>query len=570
MVENDDYRAHLEYDNPDGTRHYEGALGQFDYDPDQFELTTIRTNGMNGIPGGEYESLRYIGTETDGNKIKIPDGIVDAHMMFSGTGITSMPVIPDSVLSADCMFSGCTSLKTVSRDLGKNVKDANFMFGGCVNLEQGPVVVPGNIKNANYMFMMCSNMKNTPVLEKGIQTGECMFSGCKSLKTAPNVPKTMQEYFGMTSGCSGLDAASILKNEEKMMKSRKQFEKQLNRKSLTQHIGSGLSAVMQCHMLRQSGYGMIMAPIMTHVFRKNGQLGNTLSSAMAMNAMRRGGVSSVIMYGFANHAEKKAAKREASNQAKMEAWDRISKATGGNVNSRSMKFATMAEKDTKRGLFTQIHDLSYTEKLPFYEIYGAQQGLKENILAKAYENRSYLSPTEKHTLAEYYQSEVASCAAYYAEAKVAIAEQYKNNPKQRMKALKGLDQVSSMQLSPLVSSIERLQDRYQIFNDGDLYNISKMVEKMPSEQFQAVKFMDRVMSPTVQESRFASKYSEFMERHNVSEEAVNRRREAAQEQAASSKSSPKDRFRQAASRFGNFVKDSFNMQDDKQDVGPDV
>ena len=44
-------------------QHYKGKLGEFDYDDKEFKLEI-----------DDEECLHYIGTETDGSKIKIPDG----------------------------------------------------------------------------------------------------------------------------------------------------------------------------------------------------------------------------------------------------------------------------------------------------------------------------------------------------------------------------------------------------------------------------------------------------------------------------------------------------------------
>ena len=67
------------------------SLGDFVYDTEQW---TIR--------GGE---LRYIGSETDGSKIKIPEGVKSLAYTFSGNTLHSLPEIPESVEAMNNTFS---------------------------------------------------------------------------------------------------------------------------------------------------------------------------------------------------------------------------------------------------------------------------------------------------------------------------------------------------------------------------------------------------------------------------------------------------------------------------------
>ena len=79
--------------------HYEGELGIFDYDDDQFEIN-------------EREYLRYIGKETDGSKIHIPEGITNCgEMFFDYRCLQKPPVIPDGVKDCRRMFAECKNLK---------------------------------------------------------------------------------------------------------------------------------------------------------------------------------------------------------------------------------------------------------------------------------------------------------------------------------------------------------------------------------------------------------------------------------------------------------------------------
>lgn len=90
--------------------HYDGPLGIFDYDNKEFMVI----NGDDSyslygghLPSGEY--LIYIGTEIDGSKIVIPDGVLDVSYMFCEEELTPNrgkmeipPRIPDSVIKVPC------------------------------------------------------------------------------------------------------------------------------------------------------------------------------------------------------------------------------------------------------------------------------------------------------------------------------------------------------------------------------------------------------------------------------------------------------------------------------------
>ena len=103
-------------------KHYEGVLGNFDYDAAQFKVT--RESRSNS------EYLKYIGKENDGSRIVIPNGVVDAYRMFDGSSINSMPEIPASVKYGAKMFRKCTNLNKVDT-FPENIVNWKDMFEGC-------------------------------------------------------------------------------------------------------------------------------------------------------------------------------------------------------------------------------------------------------------------------------------------------------------------------------------------------------------------------------------------------------------------------------------------------------
>lgn len=73
---------------------YDSGIVKFEYDEKEFKL---REDG----------SLTYIGTECDGSRIKIPEGVVDCTEMFFGNKLLRFPpVIPEGVRYCTRMFAG--------------------------------------------------------------------------------------------------------------------------------------------------------------------------------------------------------------------------------------------------------------------------------------------------------------------------------------------------------------------------------------------------------------------------------------------------------------------------------
>ena len=109
---------------------YEGILGNFQYDDTEFQL---KSNSY----------LRYIGTETDGSKIKIPAGVTNCSYMFQDcSSLLKAPEIPTGVTNCFAMFYGCRSLIEAS-EIPTEVKSCGYMFKGCSSLIKAPEIPKG-------------------------------------------------------------------------------------------------------------------------------------------------------------------------------------------------------------------------------------------------------------------------------------------------------------------------------------------------------------------------------------------------------------------------------------------
>lgn len=242
-------------DKKDGKRFgFENHLGEFTYDDTQFQLNAdviskpvrdskgniLRDENGNIIRKDHViGNLRYIGKETDGRKIKIPDGIRDCNMMFAGTSLYYAPMIPDEVQNCNFMFCECRNLKYVHSDampagalytsgmfyncshlveaprLNKclYLRDTSSMYEGCSTLKSlGPTKLPLHAEVTRRMFKDCTSLNYIDGVFAYITDCKSMFENCSNLrKTAvftfaqvPNVDDKVIDCDNMFSGCSKL------------------------------------------------------------------------------------------------------------------------------------------------------------------------------------------------------------------------------------------------------------------------------------------------------------------------------------------------------------------------------
>lgn len=169
-------------DNRVNMVHYEGVLGSFDYNADEFSLgywesevngNKVRVPVLHYINDGEVTNglNRTYGGFLSGEHIKIPDGLKSLDYTFADTGIQTMPVIPDSVESAHCAFMDCKSLY----DGCESSKNDSGIYAGKLTSRS-------NLKDTSWMFAGCENMRNYfPSMSRDTVDGRYMYSECKSL-----------------------------------------------------------------------------------------------------------------------------------------------------------------------------------------------------------------------------------------------------------------------------------------------------------------------------------------------------------------------------------------------------
>lgn len=132
------------------------------------------------------------------------------------------------------MFNGCTGLTNADINVGsESVPLTNYacrdMFNGCTSLRVAPKLPAtgftyheneGNKAQYSGMFAGCTSLETAPDLpltELTTSTYNNMFSGCTSLKTAPNIAATTLRSdtsghcYNMFAGCTSLETAPELK-----------------------------------------------------------------------------------------------------------------------------------------------------------------------------------------------------------------------------------------------------------------------------------------------------------------------------------------------------------------------
>ena len=218
--------------------HYKGALGEFDYDPTQFELATISVGDLsdeNGITA-QMPILHYIGSQTKGGNINIPEGLKSADYMFSGnTKLETVPVLPNSLESAHCAFLNCTGLKRACRDakegetfftnkmkdgtkwsMPANLKDTSGMFYGCTALEESFTEANDSLEDARWMYGNTPNMKNytdcTSAARLRKEFQENMYTGSNKENVIDKIGKSSEKNISVVAN-SGDTKSGIMVSE---------------------------------------------------------------------------------------------------------------------------------------------------------------------------------------------------------------------------------------------------------------------------------------------------------------------------------------------------------------------
>lgn len=243
-------RTKTSYDTPEGSFsvnaiHYKGALGEFDYDPTQFELATISVgdpSDENGVTA-QMPFLHYIGKQNWSlakkmgySTVKIPDGLKIGDYMFAGNAdIENVPELPDSLESAHCMFLNCKNLVSASREekIGESwnnhmnentkwsmptkLKDASGMFYGCSALRESFTEAGDSLEDARWMYGNTPNMENytdcTSALRLRKEFQENMYTGSNKENVIDRIGNSSEKNVSMLANKESATKTGVMVDE---------------------------------------------------------------------------------------------------------------------------------------------------------------------------------------------------------------------------------------------------------------------------------------------------------------------------------------------------------------------
>ena len=464
----------------DGLLEYSGEAGTFTFDPQVFQLKNMQATMPDGSTR-DIESLIYIGKETNGAKIQIPEGIRDISGMFAGSNLTSVPAIPGSVERMNMTFMNCKDLQTAKITIPPSVQEMNLTFAGCDHLEKAPAVIPGTVRDCDYCFAGCASLKTTPKFGNGIESMEGVLLDCRNLAKTPSIPKTAKHTQYATANCTKMDEARTLKAQEKLERERAKYREKLDRPKLSSRIGSHISFLMQAHALRKMGYGMIMATIIAQTMRKNNVISKDFKSGFGMMMMNRNPMMGrMVMMNAKTQNEKKAIKVQAKIDAKMAAWDRAHDVYSiGLQEGRSVfdKAQLNGTKDAKNGLFRRMSNMNGTELGLYRQSHGRSAAYEQQEVVLANSGLLAVDAAMAHQTATWYKQQLSDYVRYMKDAQAQI-DSMNYTKSERQEALEGLAVMKDVGVTPIVDSMRNLQTQYQLFNDGDVREIDGMMRQM--------------------------------------------------------------------------------------------
>ena len=446
---------------PNGMMHYSGVLGMFDYDPKEFNLRLVCTEGKtpDDPEFAEFPILAYVGKETDGSKIKIPEGLVDGSMMFAeNKDLKSIPELPSSMKIGFAMFRNCENATRMENPvLPDGFRDGQFMFSDCKNLRKGPNVIPSSMRDGTAMFLNCENIRNTPKFEEGILCTDMMLANCKSLHKKPELPDSVMFNDYMTYGCSNIDVSEKAKSMEKTELRQEEFDSKMDRKSFGSRVGSVFSAVMQYHYLRTRKYSIVNAFLTTREKRKEGTFSKDMSSGWkALYNTNKKGLGGVIVRNLANSTEKHetAARQNIKNQKeRFSSLNRVYK----EGSSADYLFYNKGSQDAVKKL-DRLGKTGYVMGTDIYaDTMNRLDALEESMREEA--SKGTLSFHKKKEFAYEMIELMSNQESYYKGAEnVAVTTS----------ARRGLNMVNKANMSAILDKTAELQSEFQFMNERQL------------------------------------------------------------------------------------------------------
>ena len=455
-----------------GLIHYKGGLGDFRYNPNEFQIEQVMAEPDGyGNPGGPMPVLKYVGQETDGQKIKIPDGVASLTLTFADTDITSAPKIPASVESVSYMFSNCENLKDADIKIPSKVRSTAAMFAGCNNLEHGPREIPGTVEDMSAMYVGCENLQNMPKLNKGIKCMDSSFANCVSLTQKPKIPSSVIVSDYVTAGCIGINDAETERLAKKHEKETQKLERKLESKkngSFFGHIGNTLGTVLQVGVMTYAGHDIVEAAMVVHALHKAGQLEKGMTGVWGAIAQTTDNAHPFIrsLYNSSVTEHRKAHELAAMDvQAIKSSYMANLSASGNDLSTRMFKAGTEAAKNNR---FVEVATSgnTYAGTEVFRSSFSNGFDKLEQNLEKM-QRIGNLDRGHKSDVAKSIIEIVSAQAAYYKGGKSASMGSKEVQAQNEM----GIEAVNNTMMNSAMDKIINLQSKYNILSEHHIKEI---------------------------------------------------------------------------------------------------
>lgn len=503
---------------PNGMMSYSGPLGEFEYDPNEFKLFTVEHEGE----ATSFTILRYIGSETDGRKINIPEGITNCSMMFASFGdygsglpeptIRVAPALPKSAKSAFAMFSGCDSLEDSSLVFSKNnkLRDARFMFSDCDSMVYGPSRMPSNTDFADYAFMNCGALKQAPSMNNRLRSADGMFVDCFSLDSTPDLPLSVESDVDFNFGCNDYDPplppaisdGSIMDYNEAKSKAESML-----RPSVFARAGQAFSFVVQSLAERRDmDCGLFRAMKNVHELRKNNVLDKSFAAGInALVSNQPGDISSFI---FDKTSKIMLDQRNKHEQAVRDMTVNIQGADYyGMSGKHDLNAVKKARHDIDSGVFKEIGNATAYEMQRLENRYSGSVSARERLFEMLVGNEekgktNIISRKQaeiaRSGMADYYIREISAACAYYNTAHDCINKDGVAYDKGQHSEyglhddeIRGLEKMTEWSTSHLFESMSEMQEKHKVFTPEQLRQLDSLIEQLPVSAHPSFKFADR-------------------------------------------------------------------------------
>ena len=473
--------------------HYEGCLGTFDYNPNDFELCDfelgLRDESERPLT---ITCLKYIGDEVDGKKIRIPDGITDISLMFDGCeSLTSVPDIPSSVERSFATFRDCTGLTDISiMDFGgSKLKDMQFMFSGCKNLVHSLAFLPPKVEQTDYMFFQCDSMVDSPRMCRSVKSADGMYAMCRSLDSVPDMPFGIRKQAtDFVVGCDNIVGKISDEQKEKMDAKREKALSKQEKMGVFQRATGVFGFVFRTIAIQRSMSHTNIFKSM-QLARENGvndPQANTFANGLyELCSTFHGDFSDTLTDKLGTVVQKQRDKYDKKISGKRDLIERSYDFGSGLSSDKNAILKARSDfnvRHEKRGnIFDQLSDASERTLLSLKRRYAGVPE-KHEALYEKFKDAPLFKHRAQKTLSSYYIRELSASVSYYKEVGDLISKDDVNGEdalEVQEKRLDSLNTIVGWEVSDVIKSVVKMEDKYHIFSKEDLIRLDELYSSLP-------------------------------------------------------------------------------------------